>query len=228
MIARYSVEVAKRYGINAAIVAAKLEFLQARTPRKDGYCWRMQEELYNETGLTPRMQRLAITILCDAGLLEVKNTMIIGTKLKCRHFKLTPKYYREVCCLGDRDEEPVAYPGFGDDGADDGVNNGVNSTHKTEIDENLWVRFWTAYPKHINRERVRQLFIKLNPTAADVDVWVDAIEEQKRSKQWSDPQFIPSPATWLSGRRWEDELEPPETGGSIEYQHEADDLAFFK
>ena len=29
----------------------------------------------------------------------------------------------------------------------------------------------------------------------------------KHIERWSDPEFIPYPASWLNGHRWEDELE---------------------
>lgn len=37
-----------------------------------------------------------------------------------------------------------------------------------------------------------------------------AIEVQKKSDQWQrdNGQYIPYPATWLNGRRWEDEIQP--------------------
>ena len=37
---------------------------------------------------------------------------------------------------------------------------------------------------------------------------IEAVEQQKKSKQWSDPQYIPHPYTWLNQGRWEDELTP--------------------
>ena len=40
-----------------------------------------------------------------------------------------------------------------------------------------------------------------------------AIAKQKLSDQWTKEggQFIPHPATWLNGKRWEDELTPAES-----------------
>ena len=37
---------------------------------------------------------------------------------------------------------------------------------------------------------------------------IEAVEQQKKSKQWSDSQYIPHPYTWLNQGRWEDELTP--------------------
>jgi hypothetical protein len=38
---------------------------------------------------------------------------------------------------------------------------------------------------------------------------IDVIEAGKKSEDWikSDGQFIPYPATWLNGKRWEDEIQ---------------------
>ena len=40
-----------------------------------------------------------------------------------------------------------------------------------------------------------------------VDVLLAAIASQKKSPQWQkdNGQFIPHPATWLNGQRWEDQ-----------------------
>jgi hypothetical protein len=39
---------------------------------------------------------------------------------------------------------------------------------------------------------------------------LDAVAEHKRSAQWSkdNGQYIPHAATWLNGKRWEDNLTP--------------------
>ena len=34
---------------------------------------------------------------------------------------------------------------------------------------------------------------------------VNAITAQKKSAQWQEQRYIPHPATWLNGHRWEDE-----------------------
>ena len=38
---------------------------------------------------------------------------------------------------------------------------------------------------------------------------IDAIEKQKQTPDWNkeNGKYIPYPATWLNGRRWEDEIE---------------------
>lgn len=94
-------------------------------------------------------------------------------------------------------------------------NESVNvSENEKEINNNtgdisLFDLFWTSYPKKVGKEQARKAFTKLKPTAEDVDTWIRAVEAQKQSRQWRDSQFIPYPATWLNGKRWQD---VPETG----------------
>jgi hypothetical protein len=67
--------------------------------------------------------------------------------------------------------------------------------------------FWSAYPKKVDKEKAQRSFGKLKVDKALFDLMIKAIESQKKSKQWSDKQFIPMPTTWLNNRRWEAELE---------------------
>lgn len=67
--------------------------------------------------------------------------------------------------------------------------------------------FWNAYPKKKSKADAEKAFKKLNPDKQLLDTMLDALEEQKRSQDWKrdNGQFIPYPATWLNGRRWEDD-----------------------
>jgi hypothetical protein len=65
--------------------------------------------------------------------------------------------------------------------------------------------FWKAYPRKEGKQKARQAFEKV---AVSLDTLLAAIERQKKSTQWCKDggQFIPHPATWLNGKRWEDQL----------------------
>ena len=86
--ASYDVGVAKKYGINCAVLLNKLIYLSRYTSRKDGYCWRTSKELGDDLGLSRYQQDVAIEKLIEENLIETKNTYIIGTQIKCKHFKL--------------------------------------------------------------------------------------------------------------------------------------------
>lgn len=89
--ASYDIGIAKQLGIPSAVLLNKLIYLSKYTSREDGYCWRTAKELEDELGLTRSQQDLAIKKLEEAGLIETKNTYIIGTQIKCKHFKVLCK-----------------------------------------------------------------------------------------------------------------------------------------
>ena len=78
--------------------------------------------------------------------------------------------------------------------------------------------FWTAYPRHTNKKAALQAFLRLNPDDALMQTILEAIARQRNSQQWTKDggQFIPHPATWLNGRRWEDEM--PKGGKTVSAQ----------
>ena len=71
----------------------------------------------------------------------------------------------------------------------------------------LFDRFWGAYPRKVSKADARKAFAKLNPDVALVEDMLRALDWQKRLPEWTKDgvKFIPYPATWLNGRRWEDE-----------------------
>lgn len=75
-----------------------------------------------------------------------------------------------------------------------------DSTKETDFD-----RFWEAYPRKVGKVKAQAAFQKVT---VPVDVLLSAIAEQKKSPQWQKDsgQFIPHPATWLNGKRWEDQI----------------------
>lgn len=68
-------------------------------------------------------------------------------------------------------------------------------------------RFWEAYPRRQGKEAARKAWAKMRPDEALLEDMLAALERQRASDQWCKDggRFIPLPATWLNGRRWEDE-----------------------
>lgn len=71
--------------------------------------------------------------------------------------------------------------------------------------DRLFDKFWSVYPRHEGKQNARKAFEKLKVDEPLLETLINAIVKQKQSAQWSDPQYVPHPATWLNGRRWEDE-----------------------
>lgn len=74
----------------------------------------------------------------------------------------------------------------------------------TRVDDaNGFDDFWTAYPKKVGKGDAEKAWKKLKP---DLDTCLSAISSAKVGADWlkDGGQFIPHPATWLNGKRWED------------------------
>jgi hypothetical protein len=73
--------------------------------------------------------------------------------------------------------------------------------------KNGFDRFWDVWPKKVAKEAARKAWSKLEPDEDLVEVIIGAVWRQAESREWQqqDGKYIPYPATWLNGRRWEDE-----------------------
>jgi len=69
-------------------------------------------------------------------------------------------------------------------------------------------RFWNEYPKKLGRSNAANVFHRLNPDRELFDTMMNALKIHKKSQQWQNLQFVPNPANWLLGRRWEDDILP--------------------
>ena len=68
--------------------------------------------------------------------------------------------------------------------------------------------FYRSYPKKKARRDAEKAWSKLNPDESLFQSIMTALEKHKASQDWKKDggQFIPLPATWINGRRWEDEV----------------------
>jgi len=73
-------------------------------------------------------------------------------------------------------------------------------THSFALEE--FITFWQAYPRKVAKHNARRAWEKHQPNLDEVP---PALERAKQG--WNDPKYIPHPATWINGRRWEDEVE---------------------
>jgi hypothetical protein len=70
-------------------------------------------------------------------------------------------------------------------------------------------KFWKAYPKKVAKADARKAWGQTANVRPDTESLLNAILAQCKTEQWmrGNGQFIPYPATWLRGERWDDELE---------------------
>jgi uncharacterized protein YdaU (DUF1376 family) len=67
-------------------------------------------------------------------------------------------------------------------------------------------RFWSAYPRKQAKPAAAKAFARLRADDALLARMLDAVAQQAATEQWQRDggQFIPMPASWLNGQRWED------------------------
>lgn len=102
-----------------------------------------------------------------------------------------------------------------------------------ETNRDSFAQFWEIYPKRKDKQQAIKAFVKLNPSLELFTQMLDALEWQTKQPEWrkDNGQYIPLPASWLNGRRWEDERPTapslPATGiadaggASVEYLRKA-------
>lgn len=71
-------------------------------------------------------------------------------------------------------------------------------------------RFWEAYPRRVGKQDALKAWGQLAPDDELVDLIVAGVERWKTCDQWTrdDGKFICYPATFLRGRRWEEDDHP--------------------
>ena len=82
--------------------------------------------------------------------------------------------------------------------------------------------FWALYPRRVAKQAAVKAWVKLHP-AGDLRVKIlEALAAQVTGEYaHREPEKIPHAATWLNGRRWEDEASIPGNGNG---SHAADRL----
>jgi hypothetical protein len=70
--------------------------------------------------------------------------------------------------------------------------------------------FWKSYPRKQAKDAAKRAWKKLNPDHTLNTLILTKLEEHKGSEKWREDngKYIPHAASWLNGKRWEDELTP--------------------
>lgn len=112
----------------------------------------------------------------------------------------------------DSDAAPVAaLPGvtdlFAAASTDAGASKPDKATAEAALREQFETSFWPIYPRHQAKAAALKAFIRLAPDATLLGAMAAALKRHAASADWQKEggKYIPLPATWINGRRWEDE-----------------------
>lgn len=78
------------------------------------------------------------------------------------------------------------------------------------VAEDLFPKFWKLYPNKKGKANAEKAWKKLKVTDELFTLIASGLAKQVVCAEWTKDggQFIPHPATWLNGKRWEDEVKP--------------------
>ena len=67
-------------------------------------------------------------------------------------------------------------------------------------------QFWANYPKKVAKADARKAWLQTKDVRPDITTVINAVTAACKTEQWmkSGGAFIPYPATWLRGERWDD------------------------
>jgi hypothetical protein len=86
-----------------------------------------------------------------------------------------------------------------------------NESKNTYTDE--FEMFWSAYPRKVAKMDALKAWNKIQKLDVIFEKIMDGLTKAIKSVDWvkDGGKFIPYPATWLNGERWNDEVEEAQT-----------------
>lgn len=220
-------EVARKFGLKEAILFSHIAYWVAKNEANEKHFHEGRYWTYNSVNafakmfpfFSPKQLRTAIESLETQGLIitgNYNNEVLDRTTW----YALTD-YGLSICPTGQMGEFPDL-PHRANAFAPQGKSYPITSLTKEYIEKEKGLlrnpkekekidadfeRFWSAYPKKLNKKDALKAFQKVN---VGIETLLDAINAQKNSQQWRKEggQFIPYPATWLRGEQWENTLTP--------------------
>lgn len=193
---------------------AKLFYAQiSRRTKTEGYCWASNRTLSEELGVTERTITRYVAELEAAGFIK---TEFSGVHDRKRHAERRIRLAVPVPFNMEKNVYPSVDKNDGDNiDKNVGRNKVKNKSNKNnppispQGDEraDYFENFWSHYPKKRNKTAARRAWDKLAPDGQLCRVMGEALRAQMRSEEWQRDggRYIPYPASWINGRRWEDE-----------------------
>lgn len=189
---------------------------------KEGYCWASNDYFANLYGVSIRSVKLWIKSLFNKGYINCELIYKKGSKeVEKRIIKINDNPVKissppsekkfttpsEKNCTDNNTRDNNTNNIYISSSDDKGIKEDVKSKKEQQNNE-LFDKFWEAYPKKRDKQTSRKAFTKLNVDDKLFNKMMASLSQAKNSYDWqkNNGQYIPYPSTWLNGRRWEDEL----------------------
>lgn len=147
--------------------------------------------------------------LVDAGLVRLYGEGLAFVPRFTTHQHINPR--ETASSLPDPDAMTTRRDASARDSDAQGGREGKGKEGKTRDaseDPTGFAEFWSAYPNRKARQDAVKAWRKINPSDALQASILKAIAEQCQGEDWRKEggRFVPHAATWLNGKRWQDEL----------------------
>ena len=209
----FNIEIAKEYGILEAILLKHIYFWVEKNRANEKHFYDENYWTYNSIKAFNEMFPYASEKRIRNALKKLIDNEIICTgNYNQNHYDRTLWYTLtnkgKNILLKNNIDLPKKENGSDEKGEtipDNNTNNKTdNNIYCSNWDE-MFNIFYQNYPRKVNKANAEKWFKKNKPSEELFNKMLFSLEQHK--KQWKDKQFIPYPATWLNGKRWEDELE---------------------
>lgn len=210
--------IAGEVGLEAAVVlgelASEYNYWQSIGKLEEGYFYSTIENLEKKTYLSAYSQRQALAKLQEKGWISITKK---GLPAK-RYIKVNEKnifmFFNDLSLknltTGDSNIEQQDIKNF-----DENKNINKENIEKENTvplispDEKLnllFACFWKVYPKKANKKDAFKAFKGIKDVEKLLPDIIADVEEKKQTKDWQkqDGQYIPYPASYLRGERWND------------------------
>lgn len=128
---------------------------------------------------------------------QTKNGSLGGRPKKPKETQNNPKKPSESQkSQKDKDKEKNIIPPISPQGEQDDLN------------AKRFDSFWTQYPRKVAKQSAQKAWDKLKVDGELYTLIMKSLIQQSKSQDWTKDggKYIPHPATWLNGHRWEDEV----------------------
>jgi hypothetical protein len=199
--------------VNAALMLSQAIYWSKRTKKEaDRWFYKSQADWEEETGLTRYEQEHARKLLRTSGVWDeqlkgVPATLWYHVDLERLQDRLLV-YHQPVCGKTPNWIAGEPHTSLGQNPEHLRLTETTSETttentqdERTQHALTTFEKFWTLYPKKLDREEAKRLWLSLS--VFDQLSAVEALPPWIKSKEWSDHQFVPAPVTFIRKRRWE-------------------------
>jgi hypothetical protein len=162
----------------------------------EGYCWASNAYFAELYGVSKKSISNWITSLAKRGYISVEMKYKEGTaEILDRYIRIVPEGIEKNFHTPMEEKVKDNNTGFN------------NTSNNTLEDIYPFDEFWTTYPKKKAKEAARKAWAKLKPDESLGKTIIQAVLESAKTQDWKkeNGKYIPHPATYLNGKRWEDE-----------------------